>query len=253
MKSYFEAKLAANRKRLAMRGGSEAPNEEASAEPGTKSAGDDKGGVIESPLTTMSHPLAAHALAVLRDRTTAAFPFRQAAQQLLMMMIYEACKAEKVRDTVVESFHGSCPGAVMVRPVLLLNVARHGLGIAHQAAELFPNLQVGSIGLEKNRDGRNVEARLHLANAPALTDATVLLFQPVISSGATGAVSLEMIQRFGAQNVFYLSFVASRQGIERLPSAHPQVRIITAGLDEEYDAKRGPLPGLGNFSARLFG
>jgi len=57
----------------------------------------------------------------------------------------------------------------------------------------------------------------------------------------------------GAEQVTVLSIVASQQGIDRITSENPGVRIVTAALDDRLDDNGYIVPGLGDFGDRLFG
>ena len=199
------------------------------------------------------HPLAQHALMTLRNRHTAAAQFRQISHQLLVMLALEATRTLPTRDDMVQTHATTHTGPVLAKPVVFLSITRHGLGLAHQTAEFFPELLVGSISLDRNGDTPGAEARLHIANAPALSDARVIIFDPVVATGLTASQAIKFLRRAGATDITLVSFIISFQGLTRLQAAWPDLSIWTAGIDSEWDSKRGPLPGLGNFAERLFG
>jgi uracil phosphoribosyltransferase len=94
---------------------------------------------------------------------------------------------------------------------------------------------------------------LHIANAPALADVRVILFDPVVASGGSVSQALNLLRRCGAIDVSLISFLVSLPGLSRLQSSFPDLTVWTAAIDSELDPKRGPLPGLGNFAERLYG
>jgi uracil phosphoribosyltransferase len=223
------------------------------------------------------HPLAQHALMAMRNRHTAPRQFRQISNQLLVLLAIEATRTLPTRDESVETASGgevtSPPwprngsaagedgktspathaGQVLAKPVVFLSITRHGLGLAHDLAEFFPDMHVGTISLDRTGDGGGAEPRLHLVNAPALGEARVILFAPVVASGISAAAALNLIRHSGATDITLVCFLISFQGLTRLQSAQPDLMVWTAGIDSEWDSKRGALPGLGDFAARLYG
>ena len=199
------------------------------------------------------HPLAQHALMALRNKHTASPEFRLISQQLLVLLTIEALRTLPTRDDMVQTHATTHTGPVLAKPVVFLSVTRHGLGLAHKVAELFPNLLVGSISLDQSGDTLGVEPRLHLVNAPALSDVRVILFVPVVATGSSASQALKFIRKAGAADITLLSYLVSFQGLSRLQSTAPELSVWTAAIDSEWDSKRGPLPGLGNFAERLYG
>ena len=55
------------------------------------------------------------------------------------------------------------------------------------------------------------------------------------------------------ENIVFMSLISSPEGIKRLTSACPKVKIITSALDEKLNSKGYILPGLGDAGDRLFG
>lgn len=199
------------------------------------------------------HPLAQHALTILRNKQTEPAQFRQISNQLLVLLALEATRNLPMRDEPVETRSNSHTGQVLAKPVIFLSVTRHGLGLAHNVADFFPGMLVGTVTLERKNENAAPEPRLHIVNAPALSDAKVILFDPVVTTGASATLALNFIRRSGATDVSLVSFLVSFAGLSRLQTALPDLTVWTAGIDHEWDSKKGPMPGLGNFAERLYG
>lgn len=223
------------------------------------------------------HPLAQHALMALRNKHTSPALFRRTSNQLLVLLAVEATRSLPTRADSVETAPGavetsppwarpSSPregstesdsathqGSVLAKPIVFLSVTRHGLGLAHSVADFMPGVLVGAISLDRTGENPGPEPRLHLINAPALGDARVILFDPVVATGASAGAALNFIRRSGATDITLVSFLISFQGLTRVQSTLPGLTVWTAGIDSDWDSKRGSLPGLGNFAERLYG
>jgi len=201
----------------------------------------------------LEHPLAQHAVTMLRNKLTSPAQFRTICNQLLVLLTVESARTLPTRDESIETALAPHTGQVLARPVVFLSVTRHGLGLSHAIADFIPGVLVGAVSLERAPDSHAMEPRLHLPNAPALGDVRVILFDPVVASGGSVSVALNLLRRSGATDISLLSFLVSLPGLSRIQSSFPDVTVWTAAIDSEMDPKRGPLPGLGNFAERLYG
>jgi uracil phosphoribosyltransferase len=204
-------------------------------------------------LNIVAHPLAETALTALRDKGTPPEKFRVMSNLLLMLLTVEATRNLPTREKIVDSSEGSRVGRTIGQPMLFVSMHRSGLGLAHNIAEHIPNLLTGSISMERLGDAGGVEPRLHLSGAPSLDKASVMLFQPVVASGRSAVVALDLLKRSGAKEPILLSYLTSFQGLTRIHGSFPDVQIWSAAVDTEWNSARGPMPGFGKLSERLFG
>ncbi len=206
-----------------------------------------------STVVLAKHPAAQHAFTRLRNRHSSATEIRSASLQLLLQLVVEATRTLPIQTVEIETAAGDLQGQTLARPVVLLAVDRAGLGLAHRMVECFPNLIVGSIGHDGSNGGQRAGARLHLPNAPAFGDARVIVLDPVIATGATALRAVGLARRAGATDIVLAAFVASATGLELVHANVPHLPVVVAAVDTKSDSRRGPLPGIGNFAARLFG
>jgi uracil phosphoribosyltransferase len=203
-------------------------------------------------VNVIDHPFAQNALSVLRDKNTPAERFRVMSNLLLTLLTLEATRDLPLREKSIEAAEGTRVGRVTAKPVLFLSLARSGVGLVHNLVDHIPGLLVGSVSIEKSDTGL-LEPRLHLATAPSLDNARVILFQPVVSTGNSAQLALDLVKRAGATDPMLVCFMIGFQGLNRVHSAFNEVPIWTAAIDSDWNSARGPIPGFGRFSERLFG
>lgn len=205
-----------------------------------------------STVTVVRHPIAQHTLGILRDRRSPGSDFRAACHQLLLALLMDATRSLPLQAQDGDGESDGAGSRLISKPMVLLAVERHGLGLAHRMTENFPGLVAGSIGHDVTPAGVRTQSRLRLPNAPVLGDALVLLFDPVVATGASVARACSVVRRSGATDVAVLSFVASRPGLEFIQTGARDLPVFTAAVDEKLDGRRGPLPGIGDLATRLF-
>lgn len=203
------------------------------------------------PLHILDHPLAGHLLAGLRNRETPPERFRRLARTLTTLLIVEATKDLPVRKETTETPLETCEVGVLGKGLAVVPVLRAGLGMLEPVVELFPDVAVGYIGLERHHD--TAIAHSYYCKLPRLEDRFTLCVDPMLATGGSAAQAISLIKAAGAQQVVMVSVVAAPEGVAKLESVHPEIQIFTAALDRGLNEKKYILPGLGDFGDRLYG
>ncbi|HRK21556.1 MAG TPA: uracil phosphoribosyltransferase [Fimbriimonadaceae bacterium] len=202
-------------------------------------------------LHILDHPLAGHLLAGLRHRETPPERFRRLAKTLTTLLVVEATKAVPTRKQTIETPLESCEVDVLDGGLAVVPVLRAGLGMLEPIVELFPDVAVGYVGLERHHD--TAIAHSYYCKLPQLEDRFTLCVDPMLATGGSASQAISLIKAAGAKQVVMVSVVAAPEGVAKLESAHPEIEIFTAALDRGLNEKKYILPGLGDFGDRLYG
>jgi uracil phosphoribosyltransferase len=203
------------------------------------------------PVTVVDHPLAEHLLAQIRSRDTPPPVFRTLSKRLALALALEALRelpTTEIRvETPLESTTGRVLGDLVAVPIL-----RAGLGMLEAVTELFPEVAVGYIGLE--RDEASLRPQSYYRKLPPVNDRHVLLLDPMLATGGSGAAGTAAVKDAGSPaSIRFVCVVAAPEGIKRMQEEHPDVPIFTAAVDRQLNEHGYILPGLGDFGDRLFG
>lgn len=200
----------------------------------------------------VNHPLAELKMSALRDKRTPAPEFRRLLQELSQLVAYEALRDFEVSSVQVQTPLGPAPGAQAVRPLVLVPVLRAGLAMSDGILRIFPSAAVGHIGMF--RDEETLEpVSYYFRLPPHAADAHVLLLDPMLATGNSLVAAADRLKKEGIPRITCACIVAARQGVKRLRSAHPDMPIYGAALDDELDARGYITPGLGDAGDRIFG
>ena len=202
-------------------------------------------------VNVVDHPLASHLLLALRDRTTPPALFRTITKRLTTVLMIEATKDLPTTTRTVTTPLEEAFGETFAQPIVAVPILRAGLGMLDAVVELFPEVRVGYLGLE--RDEATFQPSEYYAKLPPLEDATTFVLDPMLATGGSASAALESVKKAGAAGVRMVSVVAAPEGVKVLQDDHPDVDIVTAGLDRELNSTAYILPGLGDFGDRLFG
>lgn len=202
-------------------------------------------------VTVVEHPLAQHLLLRIRDRRTTPASFRAITKRLTTCLILEATRDLPTKPEAVDTPLEEAHGRALAEPIVAVPILRAGLGMLDAVVELFPEVRVGYLGLE--RDEATFQPSSYYAKLPRLHDASTFVLDPMLATGGSAKAAVENIKRAGASNVRMVSIVSAPEGIKALEEAHPDVDVVTAAIDRELNDKAYILPGLGDMGDRLFG
>jgi uracil phosphoribosyltransferase len=205
-----------------------------------------------SRLFVSKHPLIQHKLAVLRDKDTDHRSFRELMREMAMLLCYEATQDVTLEARTVQTPMGEAQGYKAVDTIGLVPVLRAGLGMLEGVMQLLPNVQVWHIGLYRDEHTlRPVEYYNRLPNEPTVD--ICLILDPMLATGGSAVATVDILKRWGVSRVKYLGLIAAPEGVERLSSAHPDVDIHVAAVDERLNDVGFIVPGLGDAGDRQFG
>ena len=204
-------------------------------------------------LTVVAHPLVRHKVALLRDTATPKKLFAELAEELAMLLAYEATADLPLERGTVETPLESTPAERLpLDAVTLVPILRAGLGMVPGVLRLVPTARVGHIGLFRDHD--SLEPVEYYFKIPAGAErGQVFLLDPMLATGGSAVNAATALKRRGITRLKFLCLVAAPEGVRRFHDAHPDVPILTAALDRELNTHGYILPGLGDAGDRLFG
>ncbi len=203
--------------------------------------------VIES-----THPLVKHKLTLLRNADTEPKKFRELVRELAMLLCYEATADLGLKEISVESPMGKAAGSELVDKIGLIPILRAGLGMVEGIWEMMPSAEVWHIGLY--RDERTLKPVSYYNKLPTSPTVEVcLVLDPMLATGGSAVATIDILKRWGAQRIKFVGLLAAPEGIKALQSAHPDVPIHLAQIDERLNEIGYIVPGLGDAGDRQFG
>jgi uracil phosphoribosyltransferase len=199
-----------------------------------------------------AHPLVAHKLSLLRDKSTTPKLFRELVRELTWLLGYEAMADLSTQPHQIETPLEPMSGRQVEPKVGFIPVLRAGLGMVDAMLELMPTAEVWHIGLY--RDERTLKPVEYYNKLPdAATVQLCLILDPMLATGGSAAATVDILKAWGAARVKQVSLIAAPEGIATLSGAHPDVDIHVAAVDRALNERGYIVPGLGDAGDRQFG
>ena len=206
-------------------------------------------------VTVLDHPLVAHKLSVLRDKSTPSPVFRQLVEELVTLLAYEATREVRVEPITIQTPVAQTQGVGLSRPrPLVVPILRAGLGMLEGMTRLIPTAEVGFLGMA--RDDTTLDIITYAERLPEdLTGRQVYVLDPMLATGGTLREAIKFLYRRGAEQITCVCLLAAPEGIAKLEEelGEAEVNLVLAAIDERLDENAYIVPGLGDAGDRLYG
>ena len=201
----------------------------------------------------VKHPLIEHKLSILRDVSTTSKQFAELAEEIAMLLTYEATKDLPLEEVLVDTpLEKAKCYAVSGKAVGIIPILRAGLGMVSGVQKLIPNAKIGHIGLY--RDHETCQPIEYYCKLPADAEQRLLIVvDPMLSTGGSASDAITMIKKRGVTRIKLCCLVSAPDGVRRILKDHPDVDLYVASVDRELNEHSYILPGLGDAGDRLFG
>jgi uracil phosphoribosyltransferase len=201
----------------------------------------------------VKHPLVQHKLSYLRDKDTPTVHFRKIANEVTLLLTYEATKDFPTEEVEIETpLERTTVQRISGKKVAVCPVLRAGMGMLDGVLSLVSGARVGFIGLY--RDEETLEAVEYYVKLPAdLAERDAIVLDPMLATGNSSVAAIAKVKEAGARSVTLVCLVSAPEGIERVQAEHPDVRIVTAAIDRGLNERGFIVPGLGDAGDRLYG
>ncbi|PQJ34021.1 uracil phosphoribosyltransferase [Salinibacter sp. 10B] len=203
-------------------------------------------------LTVVDHPLLKRDLTVLRRDDTSHGAFRKTVSDAAAILAYEALRDIPLRETEIETPLETTTGYEIAEDVMVVPIMRAGLGMVDGFVRYLPEARVGHLGMQ--RDEETYTPVDYYSNIPkGIEEAHVFVVDPMLATGGSASFAIDHLKEEGGENFTFACLVAAPEGVKTLRAEHPDVPVVTAGLDRELDEDAFIRPGLGDAGDRIFG
>jgi len=207
------------------------------------------------------HPLIRHKVTLLRNVETEPQEFRALIREVAILLAYEATVDLGVKEVSVQTPLTTTIDHELTDRIGLVPILRAGLGMVEGIWEMMPAAEVWHIGLY--RDHQTLEPVQYYNKLPIHPTVQVcLILDPMLATGGSAVATVDILKRWGAKRIKFVGIIAAPEGVERLSTAHPDVDIHLAAIDDHLTpepSKPGDppvgyiVPGLGDAGDRQFG
>ena len=201
----------------------------------------------------VDHPLIAHKLTLIRDKTTGVKEFREAISELAMLLCYEATRDLPLKEIEIETPVAMTKSKVISgKKLAVVPLLRAGIGMVDGILNLIPSAKVGHIGLY--RDPVTTKPVEYYCKLPEdVSEKEVIVLDPMLATGGSAIAAIQLLKDKGVEHIKMMNIIAAPEGTAAVTASHPDVEIYCAAMDERLNDHAYIVPGLGDAGDRLFG
>jgi uracil phosphoribosyltransferase len=208
---------------------------------------------VAVPVHVVDHPLVRHKLALVREHDITTKDFRDLASELANLLTYEATKHLETETVTIQGWAGSVEvEKIKGKKITVVPILRAGLGMMNGVLNLIPTAKVSVVGLYRNEETLE-PVRYYVKMTSQMKERIALILDPMLATGGTVIATIDLLKESGCKQIKGIFMVAAPEGIEKLQSAHPDVEIWVAAIDEKLNDVGYILPGLGDAGDKIFG
>lgn len=206
----------------------------------------------------VKHPLCCHNLSIIRNKDTNAEVFRNAIRRITYLLFYRATDDLELEEIEVETPLEKCKAQRLCssKELIIAPILRAGLIFSDIANEIMPFATVRHIGMY--RDEETLTPIWYYNKIPVEFDnpenKIILILDPMLATGnsAIDAIKLFANKNVPQKNIRFVSLISAPEGLKKVHSLFPDVRIITASIDNCLNDVGYIRPGLGDAGDRIF-
>jgi uracil phosphoribosyltransferase len=208
---------------------------------------------VAVPVHVVDHPLVKHKLAFVREHDITTKDFRDLASELANLLTYEATKHLETENVTIQGWAGPVEvEKIKGKKITVVPILRAGLGMMNGVLNLIPTAKVSVVGLYRNEETLE-PVRYYVKMTSQMEERIALILDPMLATGGTVIATIDLLKESGCKQIKGIFMVAAPEGIEKLQSAHPDVEIWVAAIDEKLNDVGYILPGLGDAGDKIFG
>lgn len=202
--------------------------------------------------TVLQHPLVDHRLSLLRDQATPPKLFRELVNEITTFLAFEALKDVRTKSIEVITPVAKTQGRKVSDEIVIVPILRAGMGMVNAMLDILPYAKVGVLGMQRNEETAE-PVPYYSKVPPAKGEELALVIDPMFATGGSAVDAVGQLKKLGYKRIKFLCLVSAPEGMTRFETAHPDVPVFAAAIDERLNEKFYIVPGLGDAGDRIFG
>eukprot|EP00389_Voromonas_pontica_P004800 GDKH01007129.1.p1 GENE.GDKH01007129.1~~GDKH01007129.1.p1 ORF type:complete len:244 (+),score=40.84 GDKH01007129.1:131-862(+) len=194
-------------------------------------------------------------MTIVRNKETVKDEFVFYADRIIRLLIEESLNELPFELCTVETPTGDkFEGTGFSHRICGVSIVRAGESMEAGMRAVCRSCRIGKILIQRNEETH--EPQLFWEKLPDdISQRFVLLLDPMLASGGSAMQAIEVLiaKEVKEENIIFVNLVAAPEGLERLMTRYPKVKVVCAAVDEGLNEKKYIVPGIGDFGDRYFG
>ena len=170
----------------------------------------------------IDHPLVAHKLSLMRDKTTPSAQFRTLLREISLLLGYEVLRDLPTELRDIETPVGPTQAPfIRGKKLVLVPILRAGNGLLDGLLDLMPSARVGHVGVY--RDPATLAAVEYYCKLPEdIAERLAIVLDPMLATGNSAVAAVSRLKDRGARDIRLVCLLAAPEGIAALARRTPK-------------------------------
>ena len=192
---------------------------------------------------------------IIRDKNTKRDDFIFYSDRIIRILVEKGLNLLPVKSKkIITPTNASFLGTEFKGKICAVSIMRSGEAMEKAIREVCKKIRIGKILIQ--RDEKTTKPILLYSKLPSdMSKRYILLLDPMLATGGSVCKAIEILKEKGAKEdrIIFINLISCPEGISKLASKFPKVKIITGIVDKNLNSKAYIIPGLGDFGDRYFG
>jgi len=193
----------------------------------------------------------------MRKADNSPIVFASYARRAMRLLAEDAIAELPTKQTQIITPCGPTAGTELaVDKICAISIIRAGDSLLQAVLECLPEAHVGKILIQRNEASEEKEPILYYSKMPPnVENMHILLCDPMLATGGSALCAIQTLrEEYGikAENIIFANMICCPEGLKAMADAHPEIKIVTACIDEKLNEEKYIVPGLGDYGDRFF-
>lgn len=194
-------------------------------------------------------------MTLIRNKDTRRNEFIFHADRLTRILVEKGLELLPIKKKdIITPLNEKYSGVEFEGKICAVPIIRAGESMEKAVRDVCKKIRIGKILIQRNE--KDASPVLYYSKLPKdIGSRYVLLLDPMLATGGSAAEAVKILKKEGVleSKIIFINLLASKEGIKRIHSEFPEIKIITAEVDPHLNDKAFISPGLGDFGDRYFG
>ena len=181
----------------------------------------------------------------LRDSTTQTRDYRFYADRLHSILVEEGFCELPATEVDVQTPCGIYKGVKYPDNIVAVSIIRSGDSLLQAFINLFPEAAIGKVLIQRDEKSQEKKPIFYYSKLPkAISSSYVFICDPMLATGGSVCEAIRLLKEksIAEDHIIFLNVVSAPEGIEKVFSLYPQVKIVTCAVDEGLNNEKYIVP-----------
>lgn len=151
-----------------------------------------------------------------------------------------------------DSFEGT---TIDTEKICAVSIIRSGDALLEAFCECLQGITCGKILIQRDESSEEKTANLYYSKLPSnVEQMNIILCDPMLATGSSAITAIQELVKHGVptSNIIFANMITCPEGLKAMAKEYPEIKIVSACVDQCLNDDKYIVPGLGDYGDRFF-